>query len=108
MLGVFRYGGRALGLVWSTSRTLSVAFGVLTLVAGLLPAAIAFTGARIVDSVVAAHAASVAGHAVSLATVGTWIAVEGALVAALAGTTARHLALPVAAARAARRSASTR
>jgi ATP-binding cassette subfamily B protein len=87
MLGVFRYGGRALGLVWSTSRTLSVAFGVLTLVAGLLPAAIAFTGARIVDSVVAAHAASVAGHAVSLATVGTWIAVEGALVAALAGTT---------------------
>ncbi len=82
---MFRYGARALQLVWSTSRALSVAFGALTLVAGLLPAAIAFTGARIVDSVVAAHAAHVAGHAVSLATVGTWIAIEAALVAALAG-----------------------
>lgn len=84
---MFRYGGRALELVWSTSRALSIAFGVLTLVAGLLPAAIAFTGARIVDSVVAAHAASVAGHAVSLSTVGTWIAVEAVLVAGLAGAT---------------------
>ncbi|NMW24119.1 hypothetical protein HFP05_06865 [Rhodanobacter denitrificans] len=32
-LGVFRYSGRALELVWSTSRPLTIALALLTLVA---------------------------------------------------------------------------
>ncbi|MCB1561791.1 MAG: ABC transporter ATP-binding protein [Xanthomonadales bacterium] len=51
---MFRYSGRALQLVWSTSRRLTLALAVLTLVAGLLPAAMAFVGAQIIDAVVAA------------------------------------------------------
>jgi ATP-binding cassette subfamily B protein/ATP-binding cassette subfamily C protein len=40
--------------VWTTSRTLTIILAVLTLVAGLLPAAIAYIGKLIVDAVVAA------------------------------------------------------
>ena len=53
-LGVFAYSHRALELVWTTSRTLTIAFAALTLVAGALPAAVAYVGALIVDAVVAA------------------------------------------------------
>ncbi|MEL6948514.1 MAG: ABC transporter ATP-binding protein [Pseudomonadota bacterium] len=53
-LGVLAYSREALSLVWTTSRPLTFAFGVLTLVAGLLPAAMAWVGQLIVDAVVAA------------------------------------------------------
>ena len=53
-LGVFVYGKRALGLVWTTSRGLTIALAILTLVAGVLPAVIAYIGQLIVDGVVAA------------------------------------------------------
>jgi len=56
-LGVFGYSRRALGLVWTTSRGLTVALAILTLVAGVLPAVIAYIGQLIVDGVVAAMAA---------------------------------------------------
>jgi ATP-binding cassette subfamily B protein len=52
--GVFKYSRRALELVWSTSHGLTVALAILTLVAGILPASVAFVGSRIVDSVVTA------------------------------------------------------
>ena len=52
--GVFRYSRRAIGLVWTTSRTLTIVLAFLTLVAGVLPAAIAYVGQLIVDGVVAA------------------------------------------------------
>jgi ATP-binding cassette subfamily B protein len=48
------YGRRALALVWATSRLLTVVLATLTLVAGLLPAAIAWVGKELVDSVVLA------------------------------------------------------
>src|SRR6056297_2311112 len=48
------YGRRALALVWATSKLLTVALAALTLVAGLLPAAIAWVGKLLVDNVVAA------------------------------------------------------
>ncbi|BCR06468.1 ABC transporter permease [Desulfuromonas versatilis] len=51
---VFRYSRRALGLVWSTSRRLALIFAVLTLLAGVFPAAVAWIGQLIVDGVVAA------------------------------------------------------
>jgi ABC-type multidrug transport system fused ATPase/permease subunit len=58
---MYQYCGRAVQLVWTTDRTLTVALACLTLVAGLLPAAIAYVGKLIVDGVVLAahtHAAS--------------------------------------------------
>jgi len=53
-IGVFGYSRRALDLVWTTSRTLTFTLAILTLVAGILPAAIAYVGQLIVDGVVAA------------------------------------------------------
>ena len=52
-LGIWRYGRRALALVWSTHRGLTVALAVLTAVAGVLPAAIAYLAKLILDAVVA-------------------------------------------------------
>jgi ATP-binding cassette subfamily B protein len=53
-LGVFRYSGRAIELVWSTNRALTIGLAALSLVAGLLPGAIAYVGKLIVDAVVRA------------------------------------------------------
>ena len=88
-VGVFRYGRRALELVWTTNRRLSVALGLLTLLAGLLPAAIAWVGALVVDAVVAASGRGASGAAAGaagggLAQVLELVGLEGVLVAALA------------------------
>ena len=56
--GVFRYSRRALELVWTTNKALSIALALLTLIAGMLPAAVAWVGAHIVDAVIAAIRAS--------------------------------------------------
>jgi ATP-binding cassette subfamily B protein len=55
-LGVFGYTHRAIELVWTTSRPLTLLLAVLTLAAGILPAAVAWVGRLIVDGVVAAMA----------------------------------------------------
>ncbi|HET9483696.1 MAG TPA: ABC transporter ATP-binding protein, partial [Xanthomonadales bacterium] len=83
-LGVFRYSGRALGLVWTTSRALTAALAVLTLLAGTLPAAVAYVGALIVDAVVAASAAVGAGQEPDAARVFTLVALEALLVVVIA------------------------
>ena len=83
--GVFAYSGRALELVWTTSRPLTIAFALLTLVAGALPAAVAYVGALIVDAVVAAIQGSAEART-ALTTHALWlVAGEGVLVAAIAG-----------------------
>ncbi|MEI6332219.1 MAG: ABC transporter ATP-binding protein [Pseudanabaena sp.] len=51
---IFRYSPKALELVWSTSRILTIAIALFTIINGLLPAAIAYIGKLIVDSVVLA------------------------------------------------------
>jgi len=56
-LGVFGYSRRALDLVWTTSRQLTITLALLTLVAGVLPAVIAYVGQLIVDGVVEAMTA---------------------------------------------------
>jgi ATP-binding cassette subfamily B protein len=56
-LGVFGYSRRALELVWTTSRPLTIALGLLTLIGGVLPAVIAYIGQLIVDGVVEASQA---------------------------------------------------
>ncbi len=53
-LAIYQYCGRAVQLVWSTNRRLTLAIAGFTLLAGLLPAWIAFVGKLIVDSVVLA------------------------------------------------------
>jgi ATP-binding cassette subfamily B protein len=82
---VFQYTRQALDLVWATSRRLTISLALLTLAAGVLPAAIAFVGARIVDAVVAAIAAHAAGG-VALSGVLVYVALEGVLVALTAAT----------------------
>ncbi|NKF22961.1 ABC transporter ATP-binding protein [Solimonas sp. C16B3] len=88
---MFRYTGRALALVWATSPALLIGLVLLTVVSGVLPAAIAYVGARIVDAVVAAiDVARQTGHAGGLALyrpVLEWVAFEGLLVAAAGGAT---------------------
>lgn len=83
--GVFAYSTRALELVWTTSRALTIAFALLTLVAGALPAAVAYVGALIVDAVVAAIQATPNARE-ALTHDALWlVAGEGVLVAAIAG-----------------------
>jgi len=84
-LGVFRYSRRALGLVWTTSRALTLALGILTLVAGVLPAAMAFVGALIIDAVVAAAQVYRETGAAEYWPVFSLVALEAAIVAVLAG-----------------------
>jgi ATP-binding cassette subfamily B protein len=49
---VYGYTRRAVGLVWETNYRLAIILGLLTLAAGLLPAAMAWVGKLIVDGVV--------------------------------------------------------
>ncbi|MEO0972368.1 MAG: ABC transporter ATP-binding protein, partial [Pseudomonadota bacterium] len=84
-LGVFRYSQRAVQLVWSTSRRLTIAFALLTLLAGVLPAAVAWVGKLIVDAVVAAMAIHEATGETRLDDIARYVGLEGLLVAALAG-----------------------
>jgi ATP-binding cassette subfamily B protein len=83
--GVLRYGRRALELVWSTNVGLTVALAILTLLAGVLPAAMAYVGALIIDAVLAATGVASDSGVVSMTRVYTLVAVEALIVAALAG-----------------------
>jgi ATP-binding cassette subfamily B protein len=84
-LGVFRYSRRALELVWTTSRLLTVVLGLLTLLAGVLPAGMAWVGALIIDSVVNATAIYKATGSAPLTPVFSLVALEALIVAVLAG-----------------------
>jgi ATP-binding cassette subfamily B protein len=81
---VFAYSRRALELVWTTNKTLSIALAILTLIAGVLPAGIAYVGALIVDAVI--HAADLHRHTgqTLLTHVITLVALEALLIAATA------------------------
>ena len=82
--GVFRYSRRALGLVWTTSRGLTVALGALTLLAGVLPAGMAYVGALIIDAVVAASQAYRDTGVAEFRPVFMLVALEALIVTALA------------------------
>jgi ATP-binding cassette, subfamily B, bacterial len=73
--GLSVYSLRAIDLVWRTSRQLTVALALLTIVAGLLPASIAWIGKKLIDSVVDGNSD------VAL----QWLALEAVLVVALVG-----------------------
>ena len=84
-LGVFRYSRRAMDLVWTTNRLLTVALAILTLLAGVLPAAMAWVGALIIDAVIAASKAAQDSGVTSMTRVFTLVAIEAVIVAALTG-----------------------
>ncbi len=73
------YSVRAMQLVWTTNAKLTVAFGLLTLVTGLLPAGMAYVAQLIVDSVVGAL-----NDGLPVRTALIYIAIEGLLVALMA------------------------
>jgi ATP-binding cassette, subfamily B, bacterial len=79
--GVFRYSRRAIELVWSTNRPLTLALAGLTLIAGVLPASVAYITSLIVDAVVAA----IRTRGIDTSHVVALVILEGILVAAIAG-----------------------
>ncbi len=81
VFGVFEYSRRALQLVWTTDKLLCITLAVLTLVAGILPAGIAYVGSLIVDAVI--HAADLHRRTGTTAfvDVAAYVALEALLVA---------------------------
>lgn len=81
-LSIYQYCGRAIQLVWQTSERLTLSLAVCTLVAGLLPGAIAYFGKLIVDGVIeAATSGAIADRHQAL----RYLAIEAVLVTLLAG-----------------------
>jgi ATP-binding cassette subfamily B protein len=79
-LAVFKYSRRALELVWSTNKFLAIVLALLTVVAGALPAGVAYVGSLIVDAVVAAiRAGGIDGTRVI-----ELVVLEGVLIAGIA------------------------
>jgi ATP-binding cassette subfamily B protein len=82
LAGVFEYSRRALVLVWTTNRVLSVALAGLTLLAGVLPAGVAYLGALIVDAVIRAAELHHRTGAAALSHVFFLVGCEAVLIAA--------------------------
>lgn len=79
----FQYSGRALGLVWTTSHNLTVIFAIFTLIAGLLPGAIAYISKLIVDGVVLASHSRLANDRIQTL---SYVGLEAIAVVLLAGS----------------------
>lgn len=80
-LGVFQYTTRALALVWTTHRTLTLGLALGSAVAGLMPTGIAYVSKHLIDAII--HAAGtheqLDRHAAMM-----WVGLEFAAVVALA------------------------
>ena len=72
-------------LVWATNRRLTVALALLTLVAGVLPAAMAYIGALIIDAVLLAAEMFKQSGEIDMTRVFMLVALEALVVAAIAG-----------------------
>ncbi len=84
-LSVFKYSKVALQIVWGTSAALTIVLGLANLVAGVMPAAIAFVGQFIVDSVVAAVQQSGAASEQARSDVLFYVLLEAGLVVIMTG-----------------------
>jgi ATP-binding cassette, subfamily B, bacterial len=78
-VSIFQYSGRAVGLVWTTSRFLTLMLVLLSLAAGVLPALVAYVGKWLVDAVVAAAASDGDGTDAM-----TFVMLEAGLIIAMA------------------------
>jgi ATP-binding cassette subfamily B protein len=85
--GVFKYSKRALELLWSTSKPLSLLLGFCTILAGILPSGVAWVGARIVDSVYWATRALANGQDMSIMPTVWWVVAEAGILVVI---TAAH------------------
>lgn len=83
-LGLWGYSRRAIALVWETHRGLTIGMGLLTIFAGVLPAAVAYVGQLIVDTVLDAVGRYRDGETINYAGVFALVALEGGLVAGIA------------------------
>ncbi|NJR66221.1 MAG: ABC transporter ATP-binding protein [Leptolyngbyaceae cyanobacterium CRU_2_3] len=81
-LSLLDYGRRAVQLVWTTDRPLTIGLAILTLLVGLLPGAIAYVGKLIVDGVVQATQSGLAGDRWQVL---EYLGVEAVAVALLSG-----------------------
>ena len=80
-LGVFKYIRRAVQLVWTTNRTLTLGLALGSLIAGLMPSAVAIVGKHLLNGILAAaqtHTDADERTAIE------WLATELALVIGLA------------------------
>ncbi len=82
-LGVFKYTRRAIALVWSTNRTLTIGLALGSLLAGLFPGAIAWVGKHLIDAIVLAARTQDGEHRWAAM---EWVAIELGLVIGLAVT----------------------
>ncbi len=89
--GVLRFSRRAVALVWSTNRQLTLLLSFFTLAAGLLPAAAAWVGKLVVDAIVAQMAVGSAGGFPTYVPVLELVLTE-ALIIALLGAAQRGIA----------------
>jgi ATP-binding cassette subfamily B protein len=80
-LGVFKYSRRALSLVWSTSKPLTLGLAACAVLAGALPGGIAWVGKHLVDAIVAAREH---GDVAYRDTAIMWVGIELGLVVVLA------------------------
>lgn len=87
-LGVLAYSRRGLELVWKANAKLAFALGISTVIAGLVPGAIAWVGKHLIDAVMLAAR----GDAIASARAERWVLVELGLVLLLAAVQ-RSLAL---------------
>ena len=76
---MFRYLRRAVQLVWTTNRALTIGLAVGSLIAGVLPAGIAYVSRGLVNAVLAAQEHAGQGRNTALA----WVGAELAMVAGL-------------------------
>ena len=84
-MGIWRYSRRAIALVWPTHRGLTIGARPADARGGLDAGGRRVLGKLIVDAVVAALDANRAGGSPDIARVMAYVALEGALVAAVAG-----------------------
>ncbi|NVB82096.1 MAG: ABC transporter ATP-binding protein [Kofleriaceae bacterium] len=76
---MFRYSRRALQLVWSTNKMLTIGLALGSVIGGVLPAGVAYVGKRLVDSIVHARATDMGRDDAMM-----WVGAELGLVVLLA------------------------
>ena len=79
-LGVFRYIKRAVQLVWSTNRGLTLGLALGSLIGGVLPTGIAYVGKRLINAIDIARQTTSGDHNEAM----MWVGAELALVVAAA------------------------
>ena len=77
---MFRYIRRAVQLVWSTNRALTIGLALGSLIAGILPTGIAYVGKRLINSIDVARQLPSHDHHTAM----WWVGAELALVVAAA------------------------